>query len=43
VRILLMLFVAPFLGRAVMWMGNRFGAQSREITEASREPVRVAD
>ena len=43
VRILLMLFVAPFLGRAVMWVSNRFGAQSREITEASREPVRVAD
>lgn len=43
VRILLMLFVAPFLGRAVMWIGNRFGTQSREITEASREPIRVAD
>ena len=43
VRILLMLFVAPFLGRAVMWAGNRLGAQSRAITEASREPVRVAD
>lgn len=43
VRILLMLFVAPFLGRVVMWVSNRFGAQSRAITEASREPVRVAD
>lgn len=43
VRILLMLFVAPFLGRVVIWVGNRFGAQSRVITEASREPVRVAD
>ncbi|MGZ6778893.1 MAG: AbrB family transcriptional regulator [Mycobacterium sp.] len=43
VRILLMLFVAPFLGRAVMWIGTRLGAQSRAITEASREPVRVAD
>ena len=43
VRILLMLFAAPFLGRAVMWVSNRVSAQSREITEASREPVRVAD
>jgi membrane AbrB-like protein len=43
VRILLMLFVAPFLGRAVVWVGSRIGAQSRAITEASREPVRVAD
>ena len=38
-----MLFAAPFLGRAVMWVSNRVSAQSREITEASREPVRVAD
>lgn len=43
VRILLMLFVAPFLGRAVMWVATRAGVQSRAITEASREPVRVAD
>ncbi len=46
VRILLMLFAAPWLGRAVMWFSGRFGGQSREsreITEASREPVRVAD
>jgi hypothetical protein len=43
VRILLMLFMAPALGRAVMWLSNRSRGQSREITEASREPVRVAD
>ena len=38
-----MLFAAPLLARAVMWATDRFGGQSREITEASREPVRVAD
>ena len=43
VRILLMLFAAPLLGRIVMRLGRRFGPQSREITDASREPVRVAD
>ncbi|WP_234835051.1 AbrB family transcriptional regulator [Mycolicibacterium stellerae] len=43
VRILLMLFTAPLLARAVIRMTERFGGQSREITEASREPVRVAD
>ncbi len=42
-RVLLMLFAAPFLARAVMWATARFGDQSREMTEASREPVRVAD
>ena len=43
VRMLLMLFAAPLLARAVMWATDRFGGQSREMTEASREPVRVAD
>jgi len=43
VRVLLMLFTAPLLARTVIWATNRFGDQSREITEASREPVRVAD
>ncbi len=43
VRILLMLFTAPLLARVVIRMTERFGDQSREITEASREPVRVAD
>jgi uncharacterized protein len=43
VRILLMLFTAPLLARVVIRMTERFSDQSREITEASREPVRVAD
>lgn len=43
VRILLMLFAAPLLARAVVWAGTRFGRQSRAITEASRDPIRVAD
>jgi uncharacterized protein len=43
VRILLMLFTAPLLARTVIKLTDRFGAQSREITEPSREPVRVAD
>jgi membrane AbrB-like protein len=43
VRILLMLFTAPLLARIVIRMTERYGGQSREITEASREPVRVAD
>ena len=44
VRILLMLFAAPLLARSVIRLTERHaGRQSREITEASREPVRVAD
>ncbi|QZT63588.1 AbrB family transcriptional regulator [Mycolicibacterium austroafricanum] len=44
VRILLMLFAAPLLARAVVWAGRRFGkGQSRAITAESREPIRVAD
>jgi uncharacterized protein len=43
VRILLMLFAAPFMARAVVWMSERFGRQTRAITEPSREPIRVAD
>ncbi len=42
-RILLMLFAAPFLARGVVWVSERFGDQSRSITEPSREPIRVAD
>lgn len=43
VRILLMLFAAPLLARAVVWAGARFGGQSRAITDASKDPIRVAD
>ena len=43
VRILLMLFAAPLLARGMVRLGNRFGAQSRAMTPASREPIRVAD
>ena len=43
VRILLMLFAAPLLARAVVWAGARFGRQSRAITDASKDPIRVAD
>ena len=43
-RVLLMLFTAPLLARAVIRLTARQARrQSREITEASREPVRVAD
>ncbi|GAB3240939.1 AbrB family transcriptional regulator [Mycolicibacterium hippocampi] len=41
VRILLMLFAAPLLARAVVWVSRR--RQRRAITEDSREPIRVAD
>ncbi len=44
VRILMMLFAAPLLARAVVWAARRIGGgQSREITPESREPIRVAD
>ena len=43
VRILLMLFAAPLLARVVVWAGARFGRQSRAITDASKDPIRVAD
>ena len=43
VRILLMLFAAPLLARAVVWAGARFGRQSRAITDANSDPIRVAD
>ena len=43
VRILRMLFAAPLLARAVVWAGARFGRQSRAITDASKDPIRVAD
>ena len=43
-RVLLMLFTAPLLARTVIRLTERHGRrQSREITEDSREPVRVAD
>ncbi|WP_231988778.1 AbrB family transcriptional regulator [Mycobacterium sp. 1274761.0] len=42
-RVLLMLFTAPLLARTVIKLTERRACrQSREITEASREPVRVA-
>jgi uncharacterized protein len=43
VRILLMLFAAPLMARAVVWLSERVGRQTREITAPSREPIRVAD
>jgi membrane AbrB-like protein len=42
-RVLLMLFAAPLLARIVIKLSGRFPPQSREITAASREPIRVAD
>jgi len=42
-RVLLMLFAAPLLARGVVRISSRFSRQSREITEASRAPIRVAD
>jgi membrane AbrB-like protein len=43
-RVLLMLFTAPLLARTVIRLTERHArSQSREITEANREPVRVAD
>jgi membrane AbrB-like protein len=43
VRILLMLFAAPLLARAMVWLNKRLTRQSREMTPASREPISVAD
>jgi hypothetical protein len=43
VRILLMLFAAPLMARGVVWISERAGRQTRAITPASREPIRVAD
>ena len=43
VRILLMLFAAPLLARAVVRVGRRFDRQSRATTPASKEPILVAD
>jgi len=42
-RILLMLFAAPFLARGAIWVDRRFSRQTRAMTPASREPIRVAD
>jgi uncharacterized protein len=38
-----MLFAAPLLARIVIKLSERFGSQSRAITAASKEPIRVAD
>jgi membrane AbrB-like protein len=43
VRILLMLFMAPLMARAMVRLGERLGRHNREITPASREPISVAD
>lgn len=43
VRILLMLFAAPFMARAVVWASKRLARQSRAMTADNREPIRVAD
>ena len=42
VRVLLMLFAAPFLARGLIALTERFGYR-RASTSASREPIRVAD
>jgi uncharacterized protein len=43
-RVLLMLFAAPLLARAVIWLSKRRpDSQSRAITADNREPIRVAD
>lgn len=46
-RVLLMLFAAPLLARAVVWASRRLarrrGDQSAEITPANKAPIRVAD
>jgi uncharacterized protein len=42
-RVLLMLFAAPFLARSVVWASKRVGRQTRAITADNREPIRVAD
>lgn len=44
-RVLVMLFLAPLLARGMVAVTNRFGRrrQSLAITEASREPIAVAD
>lgn len=45
VRVLLMLFAAPFLARGLVSINKRFGktAYTPESTSRSREPIRVAD
>ncbi|CAN5195396.1 hypothetical protein BH09ACT8_BH09ACT8_27700 [soil metagenome] len=45
-RVLVMLFLAPLLARGMVAVADRLGRrrrQSRAITEASREPIAVAD
>ncbi len=42
-RVLLMLFVAPLLARVMVRVTGRLGRHNREMTAASRDPIRVAD
>ena len=42
-RVLLMLFAAPLLARGVVKVSERLTRQSRAMTAASNEPIRVAD
>jgi len=42
-RVLLMLFAAPLLARAVVRASERFGRQSRAMTADNREPIPIAD
>jgi membrane AbrB-like protein len=42
-RVLLMLFAAPLLARGVVRVSERLTRQSRAMTAASNEPIRVAD
>jgi uncharacterized protein len=41
-RVLLMLFAAPLVARAVVWTSRRLARRSGAITAESEEPVRVA-
>jgi membrane AbrB-like protein len=44
IRVLLMLFAAPLLGRGVMWASRRLTRRhNRAMTPASRSPIRVED
>lgn len=42
-RVLVMLFAAPLLARAILRFSRGRTGQSREMTSASSEPIRVAD
>lgn len=43
VRILLMLFAAPLIARAVVWASRRLSPQSDAMTDANNAPIRAAD